>query len=85
MGGDVEVHDAPPVVCQYQEDIEDMETNRRHGEEVYRYYDFDVTLEKGPPGLRRGLPSTYHVFAHAGLADVDTELEQFAVDARPAP
>ena len=26
-----------------------------------------------------------HVFAHAGLADVDAELEQFAMDAWRAP
>src|ERR1700681_340796 len=42
-------------------------------------------LEEGPPALRRRLPLAYDVFAHAGLADVDAEFEQFAMDAGRAP
>jgi site-specific DNA recombinase len=33
----------------------------------------------------RAISPTYHVLAHAGLADVDAEFEQFAVDAGCAP
>src|SRR4029077_18697126 len=44
-----------------------------------------MVLEKGPPCLRRRVPTADHVFAHAGLADIDAELEEFTVDARSAP
>jgi Recombinase/Resolvase, N terminal domain len=45
----------------------------------------DVILQEGPPGLRRRLPTAYNVLAHAGLADIDAEFEQFAMDAGRAP
>jgi hypothetical protein len=32
-----------------------------------------------------GIPAPQHVFADAGLPDVDAQLEQLAVDARGAP
>src|SRR5258708_38401404 len=37
MCGDVEMHNAPAVMGKYQEDIQDLEPDRRHGEEVDRY------------------------------------------------
>ena len=37
--------------------------------------------EERPPGLRRRSPSTRHVLANRGLADVDAELEEFSMDA----
>ena len=48
----------------------------------------DMTLENvwnKPPGLRRRLAAEQHVFADAALADVDTEFQQFAVDAGCTP
>ena len=45
----------------------------------------DVILKESPPVLRRWLPPAYDVLAHAGLADIDAEFEQFAVDAGRAP
>src|SRR5260370_42541471 len=42
-------------------------------------------LREGPPRLRRRLPTAYDVLAHAGLADIDAEFEQFAGDAGRAP
>src|SRR5215813_608416 len=38
-----------------------------------------------PPSLRRWLPLAYDVVAHAGLADIDAEFEQFLVDAWRTP
>jgi len=45
----------------------------------------DVILEEGSPRLRRRLPAPHHVPADAGLSDLDTELEQFAVNTRRTP
>src|SRR5580700_825187 len=85
MGSDVEMHDPPSLVSQNQEHVQDLKPNRRHRKEVDRHHGLDVILEEGPPALRRRLPLAYHVFAHAGLADVDAEFEQFATDAGRAP
>jgi hypothetical protein len=40
-----------------------------------------VVFQERPPCLRRRVPTAYHVFADAGLAHIDAEFEQFAVDA----
>jgi len=44
-----------------------------------------VVFEERPPRLRRRLAAAHQVLAHAGLADVDTELEQLAMNPRRAP
>jgi hypothetical protein len=85
MGGDLEMHNAPAVVCQNQEHVQDLKSDCWHAEKVHRHHALDVILEEGPPGLRWRLPATYHVLAHARLAEVDAEFEQFSVDARRAP
>src|SRR5258708_37856083 len=85
MGGDVEMHDPSSVVSHNQEHVQDLKPDRRHSEEVARHHGLDVILQEGPPRLRRRLPTAYDVLAHAGLADIDAEFEQFAVDAGRAP
>ena len=35
MSGHIDVDDAPPVMGKHQEDIQDLETDRRHGEEIH--------------------------------------------------
>src|SRR4029077_6037390 len=85
MGGDPEVEDAASVMSQHQEYVEDLEAHSRNSEEVYRYQVLHVILQEGPPCLRWRLPVTDHVFAHAGLADIHTEFEQFAVNPGCAP
>src|SRR4051795_8643561 len=44
-----------------------------------------MVVEERFPRLRRRSPAVHHVFAHAGFADVDPELQQFTVDLRSAP
>src|ERR1700694_5908088 len=45
----------------------------------------EVIVQEGAPGLRRRIATADHVFAHAGLTDVDAELEQFTMDAGCTP
>src|SRR5713226_1188889 len=85
MRGDVEVEDPASVMSQHQEYVEDLKAESRNREEVHRYEILHVILQEGPPSLRWRLPVTDHVFAHAGLADVHTEFEQFAVNPGGAP
>jgi hypothetical protein len=40
-----------------------------------RDHGVDVVRQKSPPALRRRLPPSRHVLAHAGLAHIDAELE----------
>ena len=44
-----------------------------------------MVLEECSPGLGRRFPATNHVFAHAGFAHIEAQLEQFAMDPRRAP
>src|SRR5262252_1999016 len=44
-----------------------------------------MIFQEGAPSLRRRLAAAHHVFAYAGLPDVDAEFEQLAVDARCSP
>src|SRR6516164_11107825 len=73
------------VVSQHQEYVQHLKPNGWHREEVDRYHTFDVILQERPPGLRRWLAASRHIFANAGFADVDAEFEEFAVDARRSP
>ena len=57
----------------------------RHREEVDRYRGLEVILQEDSPGLRRRLTAPRHMLAHTGLANVDAELKQCAVDPRGAP
>lgn len=51
MGRYVEMHDTAPLVSQNHEDAEDLEPDRRHGEEVLRDHGIHVVLKERPPGL----------------------------------
>src|SRR5215469_8576685 len=44
-----------------------------------------MVFQERPPRLRGWIPTAHHVFAYAGLTDVDAQLEEVAVDARSAP
>jgi hypothetical protein len=45
--------DPPPIVSQHQEHVQDLETNRRHGEEVDRHHGSisENALTEAAPGL----------------------------------
>ena len=85
VGGDVEVHNATPVMGQHQKHVKDLETEVGHGEEVDGDQLLKVIVEEGAPSLRRRLSAAPHVFADAGLTDLDAEFEQLTVDAGCTP
>jgi hypothetical protein len=41
--------------------------------------------EECPPALGRRIASPDHVLGHAGLSDIDAELEEFSMDPRRSP
>lgn len=81
----VEVNDATAVMGQHQEDIQNPESNRGHGEEINGGELRDVVPEEGMPRLRTWFSAVHHVLNDTGLADVDTQFKQFAMDTRSAP
>jgi hypothetical protein len=83
--GDVEVHDAPTIVGEHDEDEEDAPAGRGHREEVYGDKIGDVVGKERPPRLRGRPTSLRHQPGDGALGDVDTELQEFSVDARGAP
>jgi hypothetical protein len=85
VGGHIEVQNAATIMGQHQEYVKDLKTDREHREEVDGHQLLGVILQKCAPSLRRRLTAAHHVFADTALTDVDTELEQFTVDAWCAP
>src|SRR5215468_6783825 len=85
MSGDAKVQNAPPVVRQHQEHVQDLEPYRRHRKKVDGNHSLHVVVQEGPPSLGGRVPAPDHILAHARLADVDAELEQLAVNSRSAP
>jgi hypothetical protein len=85
MSGRGEMENPATVVRQDQEYVQHLKANAWHREEVDRYHGLEVILQEGAPGLRRWLAASHHILGNTGLADVDAQLEQFAVDARRSP
>jgi hypothetical protein len=50
---DAEVEDPASVVSKHPEDVQDLEPDRRHGEEVDRDKLLHTVVEERPPSLRR--------------------------------
>ena len=46
MGGDIEMHDPPAVVGQHEQHVQDLKSDRWHGEEVDRHHGLDVISRK---------------------------------------
>ena len=75
MRRDVKVQNAPPLVGQDQEHVQNLETDRGHCEKVDGDKLLNVIIQKGTPSLAGWLPRAGHVLADTGLADVDAEFE----------
>ncbi len=77
-----EVQNPAPVVCQPQKHVKDLKPDGRHGEEVDRDQALEMVGEKGSPSLRWRVPTADHVLTDTGSADVNAELQEFAVNPR---
>src|SRR5205823_13755232 len=67
------------------EDIEQIEPNGRNNEQVHGADVRCVVTQEGPPSLGRGAASLDHVLRDARLSDLETGLEQLAMDAWCSP
>jgi len=85
VAGHIEVKNTATIMGQDQKDLKDVETDGGNREEIDRDQSREVVLHEGAPRLRRRFTAAHHVFADTGLADVDAEFEQLAVNARCTP
>jgi len=85
--GHIAVQDAPPVMRNDEEAVENAEAQRRHGEEVHCGNRFAmVAQERRPPSCRVGIArSLSHPTQHGSLRNIETEHLQLTVNPRRAP
>src|SRR5215831_15930800 len=85
MSRDIEVHDAPSIVCEDNKNEEDMEPNGVDGEEVDGRELRNVILEERPPHLGWWFGASDHVLGNRSLRDLNVQPHQLAVDPGRAP
>jgi hypothetical protein len=73
------------MIAEDDQHIEEAEADRRHDEQIHRGDASGMVVQKGLPALARRPPSSRHVLGHCRLSDLDTKLEQLAMNARRAP
>src|ERR1700740_1267248 len=85
MRCDAKPQNMPPAVPHDQQSIEQAKRDGRHDEHIHRSDPISVIAEECPPALRRRVSSPDHVLGHAGLSDIDAELEELSMDPRRSP
>src|ERR1700721_400708 len=68
-----------------EESMEQPERDRRHDEEVHGGNALSMVAKERLPSLRGRGPPPRHILGHAGLADLDAELEKLSMDTRRSP
>src|SRR6201993_1315333 len=85
MRCDAKPQNMSPAVPHDQQSIEQAKRDCRHDEHIHRRDAVGMIADKGSPALGRRVSSPDHVFGDAGLADLDAELKQLAMDPRRSP
>src|ERR1700686_3127413 len=85
MRCDAKPQNMSPAVPHDQQSIEQAKRDCRHDEHIHRSDPISVVAEECPPALGRQVSSPDHVLGHAGLSDIDAELEKFSMDPRRSP
>ena len=85
MRCDAKPQNMSPAVPHDQQSIEQAKRDCRHDKQIHRSDPISVIAEECPPALGRRVSSLDHVLGHAGLSDIDAELEEFSVDPRRSP
>ena len=80
MRCDTKPQNMSPAVPHDQQSIEQAKRDCRHDEHIHRSDPVSVVAEECPPALGRRVSSPDHVLGHAGLSDIDAELEEFSMD-----
>ncbi len=68
-----------------QQSIEQSERGGRNDKQVHRRNAISMVAQERLPALGRWPSPSRHILGDAGLADIDAELEQFAMYTRGTP
>src|SRR6476660_4389584 len=85
MRCDAKPQNMSPAMPHDQQSIEQAKRDCRHDEHIHRSDPVSVVAEECPPALGRRVWWPEHVLGHAGLSDIDAELEEFSMDPRRSP
>src|SRR6202048_5598904 len=85
MRCDAKPQNMSPAVPHDQQSIEQAKRDCRHDEHIHRSDPISVIAEECPPALGRRVSSPDHVLGHAGLSDIDPELEEFSLESGRSP
>ena len=85
MSGSAEPNQRSAIQSDNDQRVEQVEADRRHNEQIHRGDVRRMIAQKSAPPLARRTAPPDHIFGHARLRNLKSELEQFAVDARRAP
>lgn len=85
MFGDRGAYDIPATVRQNDHHVKQPKRCGRDNEQIYRIDAFGVIAQEAAPGRGRRTSSSHHVLRDGRLADLNTELEQLAVDLGRTP
>src|SRR5258707_12285904 len=85
MRCDAKPQNMSPAVPHDQQSIEQAKRDCRHDEHIHRSDPISVIADECPPALGWQISSPDHVLGHAGLSDIDAELEEFAMNPRRSP
>src|SRR5260370_10898094 len=85
MRCDAKPQNLSPAVPHDQQSIEQAKRDCRHDENIHRSDPVSVIAEKCRPALARRVSSPDHGTGHAGLSDIDAELEQLSMNPRRPP
>jgi len=77
---DIKAHNLLAVVGQNDHNIEQPKRRGHHNEHIDRGDAGGLIAQKATPGRRRRPSPSHQILGNRGLADLDTELEQLAVD-----
>src|SRR5450759_5488678 len=84
MPSDVEMQNPAPAMLDYEEAIQELESQRGHGEEVEGDDDLTMVSEEGEPPFGRIAASSQasQISTDSALGDLEAELQQFTMDLR---
>src|SRR5664279_5999964 len=87
MASDVEVQNAPAIVADDEEAVQNPKGESGNGEEIHGRDSFAMIAQKGQPALRglRVLGRPFHPAGNGSFRHVEAEHQEFAMDARRTP
>ena len=85
MRCDAKSQNMSPAVPHDQRSIEQAKRDCRHDEHIHCGDPISVVAKECPPALGWRVSSLGHVLGHAGLSDIDADLEEFSMDPRRSP